>query len=928
MDQMRFVFSVLLLLTLTSIPFKAQSKHIELKTINVSLPTNFGTFFGEIHYSNEDRVEALKVERIITEDLIKVINYFEYVPHDTVHFNIDPFMRLTNGSATVFPTNIINLYNFPANNLDHLVAMENWMQGLVVHEFVHITHLDQTRDYLNIGRKIFGTIAKTPASIVPRWFTEGIAVWGESYLITGGRLHNPLFNKELFILFKKNDFCKTIDCLDEPGTYPNGQLAYWAGAHFIEYLENLKPKTIKCLVEENSLALPFFLNNAFEKCTGDTAQNQFIKFRDDYIAHEAPLSIEKQEWGEKISNAFGVDNYQKGLVLDGDRLFKVEREKKSEALVAYDLTDNITFLNKYEYPIEDVSAMVATDNETRMLLVSFNEDPNYRSENKVWKLIHPETLLVERTLKFAHDPSYVISLGGESYITFSYFENHWIVERNDDLLKSFSSDLNLNLVKKIGDQLLLKINDSYGTSFLVISDLKLQNLKVVYKSTNLYDLPLITDTYLIIREKSDLKLLEWDKAVQLSTLPADFLNRITFAEVNEGRVLVLENRLKTQSMTAKESEKFIKKFKSNSKIVSTSPFQSPAAPATSFAEQKSESYPRLDHLIPYYWFLATGNSENLGSIGAMTAFVDPMGVHTINATALLYPTVSKAGGSVDYVQKIIPINDQWKTRAFVSQEYSKTTFSDKINSARNLMLSTDYSFLKKRWTYNPGIFAGQSKTEDFISDRSVGYIGFSQDLSFKAMSFDDFFQDLQIGIDLQSSKANIGKSYTVAQLTGHLATRFSEKLTVTIKGSYGKLFKTDFSRGVIYGGGLTDLTGKHVHEFYGVPYSNAYGNEILTARMTIDYNFWNIYKGRNLLPFFFKEVHFLFGRESMYADRIILDNTVLREKLINAIFAGPRLKMNLFYFVPTNIDLIFSSIAHPNGKNVNKVDFTIVSDLF
>ena len=113
-----------------------------LKTMNLSMPTNFGTLFAEIHYSEKDIAQALKVERIIKEDLIKVINYFEYVPHDVVHFNIDPYVRDTNGSAQNFPTNIINLYNFPASNRDHLIVLENWMQGLVLHEFIHITHLD------------------------------------------------------------------------------------------------------------------------------------------------------------------------------------------------------------------------------------------------------------------------------------------------------------------------------------------------------------------------------------------------------------------------------------------------------------------------------------------------------------------------------------------------------------------------------------------------------------------------------------------------------------------------------------------------------------------------------------------------------------------------------------------------------------------
>ncbi|MFA6238197.1 MAG: hypothetical protein WC635_12765 [Bacteriovorax sp.] len=932
MDLMRLVFPVFFLLTLAFSPVNAKAEAVRLKTLNVTFPTDFGIFLGEIHYNESDFVQAQKVERIIREDLIKVIRYFEYVPRDVVHFNIDPYMRLTNGSARTFPTNIINLYNFPANNQDHLIVMENWMQGLMVHEFIHVTHLDQTRDYLEVGRKIFGTIAKVPAAIVPRWFTEGIAVWGESHLINGGRLNNPLFNKELLIQFKKQDFCKTIDCLDDPGTYPNGELAYWAGAHFMEYLENLKGGTIKCLVEANSQNLPFLLNNPFSKCTGEKAQDLFDKFREFYTNNEAPVSAELESMGEKVSNAFGVDDYQKGQVLDGDRLFKVEHEKKREALVAYDLKDPINYSAQYDLPIVDVAAMVDIDNENRFLLVSFNDDPNFRTHNKIWKLINPDTLLVERTLNFSPDPSYVVSLGGDNFLAFSYWENKWIVERNEKRLRTFSSNVNISLVKKIGDRLLLKINDSDKTSSLVLADLNLEKLQVIYKSSAPYDLPFTSEKFVVIREGHSLKLLEFDGSTsinaRLSDLPADLLNRITFATFNQDRVLVLENRLKTLVMPANVFDAKITGGKSKTQTVAVTEFQMPDVPVDEALAQKAENYPRLDHFIPHYWFLAVGSSENLNSIGAMTTFVDPMETHFMNATGLIYPEINRGGGSLDYVHKMTGVSDQWKVRAFASQEYSRTDFSDQNNLDRDISLRTYYSFLKRRWTYTPGIYGGYAKTNDFISNRSVKNMGISQTLTFQAMTFDDFFQFLTIGLNLQTNRANLGGNYFVTQLNAEGGSRFTEKLTASLKGSYGKLYKNDFSRGVIYGGGISDYANQRLHEFYGLPYSNAYGNEIFTARFTVDYNFWDIYRGKNMIPFYFKEAHLLLGRESLYADRIILDGFTLRERMINALFVGPRIKMNWFYHVPTNIDLIFSTITNPNGDNVNKIDFTIMADLF
>jgi len=900
-----------------------------LKTINLAMPTNFGIFLGEIHYAEKDKAQALRVERVIKEDLIKVINYFEYVPHDVVHFNLDPYLRLTNGNARPFPTNIINLYNFPANNNEHLVSMENWLQGLVLHEFVHIVHLDQTRDYLQVGRKIFGTVAKLPTSLVPRWFTEGIAVWGESHLMTGGRLNNPLFNKELLLQFKKNEFCKSIDCLDNPGVYPGGSLAYWAGAQFIDYIERKKANSIKCLVEANSQLLPFFLNNAFKDCIGENVQDLFVKFRDDFIASESRPVIDSSEWSKKIENIFGSDDFQKGMILDGERLFKVEQLKDSEALVAYDLKNNIGRIAHFDSPISDLGSIVDIDDENRFLLVAFNEDPHYRLQNKVWKLVNPNTFKIERVLNFDHDPSYVIALGGERFITFSYWKNQWIVAHNGEILVTFSTDDNITLVKKVGEKLLLKINDSRGVSRLILTDFRLSRMSVIYQSSSFYDLPLITEKFLVKREKSELKLIEYNNeassSVYISNL--DLPKDITFGLISEGRALILEDRLKSKSFSDRELSVFLKKAKSKTELIKTSEFQDATAAKESFSSSEAESYPRLDHLIPHYWFLATGNSDKLGSIGAMTSFVDPMEIYSLNATGLVYPSVKKIGGSLEYNQKLIGISDLWRVSASFNQEYSKNDFSPVTNLSRDLFARTYYNIYQKRWSFTPGFFVGKSSTDDFISDRSTTEIGVSAGVSYQAQSFDDFFQTFLGTAVLQTNDSNLGQSYLATSLSSEIAGRFTSKLLGSIKTTFEKYDKSDFKSGVIYAGGVDDYTKARGHDFYGLIYGNAFGNKIFTAKEMIDYNFQDIYRGVNLIPFFVKEMHLLAGIESLYANRILLGANLLRDKMVNGFFIGPRLKADLFYFVPATIDVIFSTLDNPMGSRKNQVEFVLSADI-
>lgn len=928
------------------------AKSVNLKTIIVNVPTNFGTLNTEIHFDDRDLDVAMKVKKIVEQDLIKVVNYFEYVPRDTVHFNVDPYLRLTNGNASPFPTNIINLYNFPSSNQDHLIVMQDWLRGLVFHEFTHITHLDQTRGVLEGARTVFGSIAKVPAGITPRWFTEGIAVWSESHLIEGGRLNNPLFRKELLIQFLRNDYCDTIDCLDDPGVYPNGSLAYWAGAHFIEYIESKKPGAVKCLVHDNAGNVPFFLNQSFQLCTGDKAQPLFYEFREKFIADQPIETAEDAAWGVKISNAFGSDDLQKGIYLDNNTLFKVERDRLREALVSYDLKENVNMMiAQYQYPIADIAGITTVPNadveqtdQGKYLIVAFNEDPRYRGQNKVWKLINTETLLIESTLPFKNDPSYVIGLGNNRYLTASFIDNKWIIERqrvdmgaksvaDSEVIRHFGFDVNITAFKKKGQKIFIKLNRGDLGTALYVSDLTLENFYNLYESKNYFDIPTMDNSFIVVREKESLKLFEFGedfKKITSSDIAKGVMDRATLAEMTDDRVLVLDTRLKTKEMGLPEVMAYLKRNISNTKTITptAATFQD-VTPVDTLANTDTKSFPKFYHMIPHYWFLALGSSENLTSIGAMTTLSDPMNINTINATLLTYPSESKVGGSLDFVHKFMSVSDLWTANAFFNKEFSKTDFSNKINEKTEITVGTHYALLLKRWTAVPGVYFGSTKTNDFISNRTVDTFGANAVVSYSAESFDDTFQSLVFQTKVQNDSPDTGDSFINTQSKLAVEGRFHERLVGGFTSSYGKLFKSGFREGVLYAGGTTDFANTRWHEFYGLPYSNAYGNEIFTARLYIDWNFWYIYRGSGFIPFFLKEAHLIIGREMLEADRIFIDGRRYNDQTIHSFFMGPRLKTNLFYYIPTDIDVIFSAIKRPNGNGTsNQVEFTVKADLF
>jgi len=350
----------------------------KLQTDAFSIKTSYGEALFETHFKEGDEKLAARIRNIANEDLIKVVEYFKYAPKEIVHFNISSTYRVSNGNARVFPENIINLYNFPASNREHLVVMEDWWRGLIVHEYTHVIHLDQTRGYLEDGRNIFGTIAKLPTNLVPRWFTEGIATLSESKFLKAGRLQNPILNQELANYFRRSDSCKSIDCIDTPGLYPQGQLSYWAGAHFMAYLESLKPNGVMCLVEENSSKVPFILNKVFTYCFDQDVYTLYQNFIEDYLKNNP---IKKLEKAETLEEVLGPIVEQKGWIVDRGIFYRVERGRYEEGIVSSDLENKVTLFETYSHPIANIYTALDIDAENRGLIVAFHDDLNFKKLN-------------------------------------------------------------------------------------------------------------------------------------------------------------------------------------------------------------------------------------------------------------------------------------------------------------------------------------------------------------------------------------------------------------------------------------------------------------------------------------------------------------------------------------------------------------------
>lgn len=117
---------------------------------------------------------------------------FGYTPRWRTHVVVTDATDGANGSASVIPFNTIRLNAVAPRADGSLGHYDHWMWNLIVHEYTHILHLGRIGGVPR-ALNIINDAGVSPNQTVPRWFTEGLAVWAESEFSGTGRTQSALF---------------------------------------------------------------------------------------------------------------------------------------------------------------------------------------------------------------------------------------------------------------------------------------------------------------------------------------------------------------------------------------------------------------------------------------------------------------------------------------------------------------------------------------------------------------------------------------------------------------------------------------------------------------------------------------------------------------------------------------------------------------
>jgi hypothetical protein len=206
-------------------------------------------------------------------------------PRGRVHVIVVDQTSLSNGWATPFPYDAIEIGAVPPPIESTIGNTTDWLEMVFTHEYTHILHLDRTRGFMQGVRRVFGRVpAAFPNAFLPTWQVEGIATFEESRTTGQGRLRAGDFRAIVDVAAKQGRF-EPIDRAQGGLTdWPGGHAAYAYGGEFHQFLaDRYGAERLSRLADQTAGRIPFFGAGAFKKVFGRGAGDLWKDFRD---AHE------------------------------------------------------------------------------------------------------------------------------------------------------------------------------------------------------------------------------------------------------------------------------------------------------------------------------------------------------------------------------------------------------------------------------------------------------------------------------------------------------------------------------------------------------------------------------------------------------------------------------------------------------------------
>lgn len=177
-----------------------------------------------------------------------------------------------NGYSLNFPYTHFVIFVAPPESTSELAALDNWLDSVVLHEYVHTLHLFPASGAWKWMRTLFGSWV-VPNGMLPSHLHEGLATFLETEFSQGGRGRGSsfsMFTRKAVESGKWETDFYPLDLLDGASSrWPHGTSPYYFGYYLYEELwKAKKQKGIYDLTLSSSGNWPYFVNTPFEEVYG------------------------------------------------------------------------------------------------------------------------------------------------------------------------------------------------------------------------------------------------------------------------------------------------------------------------------------------------------------------------------------------------------------------------------------------------------------------------------------------------------------------------------------------------------------------------------------------------------------------------------------------------------------------------------------
>jgi hypothetical protein len=204
----------------------------------------------------------------------------------------------TNGWAASFPSNRIVIYANPPVADDALRFVDDPTELIVLHELVHIFHIDRSRGVWSLFRRVFGRDPGFfPMVYQPSWLIEGLAVYFESALTGSGRLEATNHRMIARTAAANRTFPRIHELSLASPKFPYGTHAYAYGSLFVEHLARMRgDSSLRRFVESSALLVPAWLNLPARIAFGTTLTREYSRWRDSLHGVASPSTPSIAGW--------------------------------------------------------------------------------------------------------------------------------------------------------------------------------------------------------------------------------------------------------------------------------------------------------------------------------------------------------------------------------------------------------------------------------------------------------------------------------------------------------------------------------------------------------------------------------------------------------------------------------------------------------